>query len=496
MFTSTIRGGKTMKKSLVVLSAAAMVAAAAVPALAFENEFHGMYRSFGYLSNAYSGGGTFNEKSSSSSQTSNYVEQRARLQYIAKANDDLKLVTHFELDSLFGGKNDAKYRQTTDSGVLDADGITIETKNVYLDFNVIAPVNVKLGIQPYTDNYQGVFGNFDGAGVVTTGKFGIFTPSLGWFRVNQDNVAAGGTLTTTSTGGNIAYPIGKKTTDFTTLDVKAAINKDLTVGGSYYLLTKDSTTGLIDQNNAAPAGSGLPAAQLVHTLGLNAAAKVGPAALNAFAAYQFGEFNNVRDLSAYSVGGVAKVKAGPGNVNLSALYLSGDKDGSAPTATGKYKGWQQIASSGTTSYFGASNMWLLIRNNATINTSTAIGSNDLTKGGRGLFGMFAGYDGAAGKVFYAANAGYAQVAETRGGEKGYIGTELNATVGYKLYDSLSVGLTGAYAIQGAAAKNAEKDGSGRAAGGINATGFYAAGGAVGTHATDPYVALVKVDYAF
>ena len=33
-----------MKKKLVILSAAAMVAAAAVPALAFENEFHGMYR--------------------------------------------------------------------------------------------------------------------------------------------------------------------------------------------------------------------------------------------------------------------------------------------------------------------------------------------------------------------------------------------------------------------------------------------------------------------
>jgi len=468
-----------MKKSLIVLGAAAMVAAAAVPALAFENEFHGMYRSFGYLSNAYSGGGTFNENKRSASQNSNYIEQRARIQYIAKASDDLKLVTHFELDSLFGGKNDAKYRFSTDAGVLDADGISIETKNVYLDFNVAAPLNVKLGIQPFSDNYQGVFGNFDGAGVVATGKFGILTPSLGWFRTNQDNVAA---AAGTTNGGNIAYPIGKKSTDFTTVDIKAALNKDITVGGSYYLLTKDSAKGILDANGAAPAGSGIPAAQLVHTLGLNAAAKVGPAALNAFAAYQFGEFNDTRDLSAYSAGVVAKVKAGPGNVNFSTLYLSGEKN---TAGTDNYKGWQQIASSGTTSYFSASNMWLLIRNGATINTSTAIGTNDLTKGGRGLFGVFAGYDGTAGKVFYAANAGYAQVAEKRGTEKGDIGTELNATVGYKLYDALSVSLNGAYAMLGDGAKNAVADGG---------LGFYA--GPAKTTAVNPYATFVRVDYAF
>ena len=40
-----------MKKKLLVLSAAAMVVAAAVPALAFENEFHGMYRLRGNVTN-------------------------------------------------------------------------------------------------------------------------------------------------------------------------------------------------------------------------------------------------------------------------------------------------------------------------------------------------------------------------------------------------------------------------------------------------------------
>ena len=35
------------------------------------------------------------------------AEQRARILYTAKASDDLKLVTHFELDSRFGGTSSA-----------------------------------------------------------------------------------------------------------------------------------------------------------------------------------------------------------------------------------------------------------------------------------------------------------------------------------------------------------------------------------------------------
>ncbi|HXE98150.1 MAG TPA: hypothetical protein VN642_17225, partial [Dongiaceae bacterium] len=393
-----------MKKSLIVLGAAAMVAAAAVPALAFENEFHGMYRAYGFLTNnIYSGGGTFNLNKDG--QTSSYVEQRARIQYIAKASDDLKLVTHFELDALFGGKKDGKYGTLGDAGAIDADAISIETKNVYLDFNVGSQVNAKVGIQPFNDAYQGTFGNIDGAGAVFTGKFGVVTPSLGWFRLANE---------LGSNGAATALNISRKTADLTVLDVKAALTKDVSVGGSYYVETRDTSNVAVTGPFAtsittAPAAgsSGLAsAAQLIHMLGLNAAAKVGPAAITGFANYQFGEFNDKRDLAAYSLGAIAKVNVGVGNVNVSGLYLSGEKDVAA-TATGNYKGFQQMQTGGGVSYFNASNMWLLVRNGASINTSTAIGSNDMTKGGRGLLGLFAGFDGAAGKVFYATNVGYA-----------------------------------------------------------------------------------------
>jgi hypothetical protein len=458
-----------MKKSLIVLGAAAMVAAAAVPALAFENEFHGMFRTYGYMTNAYSaqpataastlpgvagtaGPGVFLSKDN---HTASYFEQRARIQYIAKASDDLKLVTHFELDSLFGGGSATKY-QGNDGGGLDADQVTLETKNVYLDFNV-APVNVKIGIQPFNDAFQGVFGNFDGSGILATGKFGIVTPSLGWFRVGEET---GSTATR-------FYP-GNNSNDLLVFNAKAAVSKDLTVGASYYYLAKDT--------NAFSATA--PSAQQVHTLGVDAAAKFGPAAVSAFGAYQMGEYSDKRDLAAaYALGTVAKVKVGPGNVNFSALYLSGDKNTSA-TSGNDFGGWQQLAPTGAVSYFSASNMMLLVRNGASINTSSALGGTDLTKGGRGFFGAFAGFDGAMGKTFYATNVGYGQVAKVRGTEDATIGYELNATVGYKLYDSLAVSLNGAYALLG--------DGMTKAA--------LLPGGAL--DAKDPYVTAVRVDYTF
>lgn len=452
------KGGSSMKKNLVILGAVALTAAAAVPALAFENEFHGMFRAYGWMSNALSGGAGLTL--AKPDRTNTYMEQRARLQYIAKASDDLKLVTHFELDTLFGGANGAKY-QSNDAGALDADSVTLETKNVYLDFNIPnAPVNVKLGLQPYNDAYQGTFGNFDGTGVLATAKFNAFTPSIGWFRTSEE------------AGTGPSYAIGKATNDLLVVDGKFAVNKDFTVGANYMYFdhSLDAAQG------AQPSAFALN----VHTIGLNTSAKVGPATINAFLGYQFGDATKTRDLSAYGGALTAKIKAGPGNVNLAGLYLSGDKQNAG---NGDINSWQSIASNGNTSYFNASNMWLLIRNGATINSSASIGTNDLTKGGRGIMGLFAGYEGTAGKVFYGANAGIAHTAVEKTAQDGNLGTELNANVGYKLYDNMSAQIGGAYAFLG---DGMNSDNPAKLMSNIGAV----------QHAENPYLTYVRVDYTF
>lgn len=459
----------SFKKTMLAIAAVtALTAATAVPAMALENEFHGMYRMFGFLTNAETGGGTFNL--ADESQNSFFAEQRARLMYTAKANDDLKLVTQFELDARFGGSNagsTGKY-QTNDAGGLDADQVTLETKNFYLDFKIPAtPVNMKVGLQPFSDAYQGVFGAFDGTGVVASAKVGAFTPTLGWFRLADNMFTTGGTAFTTN---NKTLP-GDDTVDLYVVDGKFAINKDISVGASYYNVQND-----IGVDTVSTGFGPLVDYQLLHQLGVNASAKVGPAALTGFLAYQFGDYSDTRDLSAFAAAAIAKVAVGPGTINASALYLSGqDAD-----TTGDFNSFRQLATNGTVSYFNPSNMWLLIRNGAMINSSTAIGSTDLTKGNRGLMGIFGGYEMAMGKAFGSANIGYARVDEKRTAESSSIGTEINATIGYKLYDNLAASFTAAYLVLGDGADSADNF-----------------GGTLGaTDADNPYMTNIQLSYLF
>jgi hypothetical protein len=475
------------KKAVAIATAAGALAAISVPAMAFENEFHGMYRAFGFATNAYYGGPGFNLKENSA--TDKYMEQRARLQYIAKASDDLKLVTHFELDTKFGGSNTAAKYPLGDAGNLDADRINLETKGVYLDFKIPAvPVRAQVGLQPYNDTFQGVFGNFDATGAVFNGNFGALKATYGYFTVgNSANTAAG--------SADLTFPGNARTKDLNVLDLKLALNKDLTVGASYYMvLNKPGSTQVTAGTPPAPVVGGAinnTGATLVNnTIGLNVAAKFGPADITSAFGYQFGKsntgVNNVAgttpgaNTSATSFSLATKIAAGPGKVNLALLYLSGSKE-----ATGYNHAWESIGT--TVNYFTPANMWLLTRNAETINSSTAIGGGtDLTRGGLGIRGIFGGYDGTAGKVFYSGNVGYARVDQKRAAQSGVIGTELNASVGYKLYDNMSARFTAAYAILG--------DGYGKDTGNLLTNGTATVVGVA--KADNPFLTAIVLNYAF
>ena len=197
---------KLNKKLMVLAAVAALGAASATSALAFENEFHGFYSLKYFLSN-YEQGSNGNPLATNSSthlspyptsnttnnlRLNNYFEQRARIFYNAKASDDLKLVTAFEIDSVFGDRaqgsistaaatnttNVAAFRNS--GGALESDAVNLETKWVYLDFKIpTTPVQVKAGIQPFKDSIKGIFADFDAAGILTTTKIGAATVNLG-----------------------------------------------------------------------------------------------------------------------------------------------------------------------------------------------------------------------------------------------------------------------------------------------------------------------------
>ena len=433
------------KKILAISAATALLAATAVPALALENEFHGMFRVKGFVSNFNNGSpGAFYEPAGKDEKapTNSYVEQRARLKYIAKANDDLKLVTHFEIDSRWG---DASYGVKRNQGAaLGADQVNLETKQVYLDFNIPATkVNVKLGVQPWEDSYNGVFVDADMAGVLAATKIDKTDLSLGWFRFDDK----GATL-------------GKEARDLIILEAKHNLNKDLVVGGSYYLLNDD--VGVANPVRAITK-------EIAHTLGLNAAAELGIASVEGFMLYQFGNLEGPgaqRHLSAFAGSVAAKAKVGPGSIKTSFLYASGEKNPARGTSNA-FQAVEDIDSGAEHDY--ESEMRMLRKDKFAGTTDNAIIYTINNKDQGVIFGSV-GYDmKITDKLFADAYAGFAAVAKENASKpvnlktgavnsSNYLGTEINAEVGYKVYDNLTARLQGAYVVLGDYYKGVAKNG--------------------------------------
>jgi hypothetical protein len=216
----------SFKKTVAIAAAAGALAAISVPAMAFENEFHGSYGLQYFLSNYETGGGgaflygpNFGTAAAPAAtptnpadgntnvkmKTNNYFEQRARLNYNAKVSDDLKLVTTFEIDSVFGdraqgaipnpsagGYYGGAFRNS--GGAMEADAVNLETKSVYLDFKIPStPTRVKAGIQNFNDSLKGImFAVVDLAGIHTSTQIGAATLNAGYFRGYDSSFAATG----------------------------------------------------------------------------------------------------------------------------------------------------------------------------------------------------------------------------------------------------------------------------------------------------------------
>jgi hypothetical protein len=102
------------------------------------------------------------------------VDTRARLYYTAKLNDNLKLVTKFEMDAVWGDSG---------WGDLGADGVSIEIKNVYAEWTMGSWM-FRVGIQPWV-LARGFAIDNDAAGILALGDFGLpwWKVAFAWIRV-------------------------------------------------------------------------------------------------------------------------------------------------------------------------------------------------------------------------------------------------------------------------------------------------------------------------
>ena len=481
------------KKVATIAAVAGALAAITVPAMAFESQFSGTSRLRYFLSNYENGGGgnplattsgvvvvpTWSDSTSAKLKMNNYFEQRTRLFYTAKVSDDLKLVTGFEIDSVFG---DRAQSQTTPSataagatgrnqgGALESDTVNLETKHVYLDFKIPStPVRVTAGIQPIKDQLKGIFFDADVAGILASTKLGAATVNAGYFR-GYDQSYFG----TTAAPASTVRPRGMDNLDIGLLEGKYAVTKDINAGAVYYLY--NDSRGLLGYSDI-----------MIHTLGLTGDAKFGALNVSGFLAYQGGILKkdgaSTAYLNAVAANVAGKMAIGPGTLKTAILFTSGN-DSNAAT-NGHLTGWvgssqsqnNTWAATAGTSTYNESGMMLLNRNAAagTGTTDVAIvyntGNGTTPLNMQGLYLYSLGYDTAITPKFYThANLGMAWVAKTNSlkpidkatasqNGSNFMGTELNVETGYKLYDNLTASVQAAYVMLGGFYKGSSSAGT-------------------------------------
>ena len=435
-------------KVMAALVTLGLAAAVATPAMALENQFSGAFTSFYDLSN-YSASGAL----AKDAPTQNYFVQRVRLGYTAKANEDVKLVTKFELDYNWYGNSSYSVARGG-GGALGADSVNIETKNLYLDLNLPMKVNAKIGMQGYNDSFKGILFDADMAGILLTHEYDKAAVSAGFFRFADS--------TNNATWADI-NKIGKYTHDMFSLDAKYSVTKEVKVGAAYYYISDNRGNGSATNitNNGALVGYNSDGSAIyslaptitttanpandtkVHTLGLNAEGTVGPLTLNGFAMAQFGDYNATTKAKGYALNVGAKMPLAGGTARSEFIYVAGGKNEFyVPASAGGTEGG---------GFYDAEMIMLNRDKNATsIDTAIVYDSNN---NHQGLIMGSLGYDYTfTPKMSGSVNAGFAAVAKDVAApgvhKSNYLGTEVNCEANYKLYPSVTLGARAGYVVLG------------------------------------------------
>ena len=459
-----------MRKGLVLVLAAVLVAAFAAPAMA-DLKVTGFYRSKAMMSNFFNMGGggrgavvlgspgigspSISREHDGSFQ---YVEQRARIKFDV-GTENARAVFHFESDMNWGvgsGQDGAR----NGGGALSADSVQLETKEVYVWFKIPdTSISAKVGMQSVDDHYAGIFSNgADMTGIFVNGQFEPVKWTVGWAKL-YENMAG--------------------VSDDTALylaSVQFAPGKDMNVGVNFYMLKDDSGRNLSYLGNNYLGATGAPFIDTykssLYMPGANFSMNAGPAKISGFAFWQFGrvsEHNGVDESFNISAGMIdlrADVKAGPGNFFLEGFYIRGTKAEEHGThrsiiTLGDYDGTNNGGTGGN-SGFGRTNMYFLFGADSMNISQCIIGCSGgyLDDGfgnfGYGLWHVATGYSQKFTEAVRGSfNIGYAAAAASAPSRRSLndrtgksIGIETNARVDYTVSKGLDLSLVGSYLYAG------------------------------------------------
>jgi hypothetical protein len=172
-----------MKKFYIFALAVFLVFAFTLPAAAVEHQFGGYWRTRFAAQQHFTGEDSIN----TADLDVTLVDTRTRLYYTAVLNDNLKFVNKFEFDAIWGS-GAAITNGGSQYGDIGSDGIAIEVKNTYADFN-LGDWNFKVGVQGFKLS-RGLLFDADASGVVATYHGDNFDLPLFWFKAFEGSTGA------------------------------------------------------------------------------------------------------------------------------------------------------------------------------------------------------------------------------------------------------------------------------------------------------------------
>jgi len=398
-----------MKKLFKVMFVAILAIAVAAPAMA-EVKVNGYIRTImqadnvdGYLAGQDADPGTAGIQpfgpGVKDAKTVSEVDNRLRALITNQLTDDVKWVYYGEVDTKWG--------QDT-GGKLGADGVQLQTKNVYMSFNVPNTMfGVSLGVQGFSPGFDGIVLAHDAAGAkVNMAVSDNVSVEFDYAKFDEGNV-------------HVADD-----TDY--YSVVAKMKNGLSLAAIHI----DDNGSKFDEDTAGK--------DSFSYLGAEYKGKAGDIGINAWALYNFGTFNdgavNEGDVTGYA----ATVQAVMGSAAVRVTYLSGD-DGTSGNDSDAFIA--DLGGDGGTYYFTNENLQIFPCDPYYMN----LGSTAIIAKGNGVMAINAKYDTMVGDYYLKLGAGYFQSAEDNAAGDADMGYEIAARMGKKIAEKVDVSVNGAYA---------------------------------------------------
>jgi hypothetical protein len=374
-----------MKKVLVAAMAVALAVAMCVPASAFENEFGGYWRTRAYTNQDFSG-------DDNEGQDLQQVDTRTRLYYTAKFSDDFKFVNKFEFDAVWG--------DSSSYGDIGADGVNVEIKNSYVDYN-LGNLNVKIGTQAgYLS--RGLVMDDDFSGAVITGNFGDISVPFYWIKINEGGIGP-----------------DKNDDDRDAFVIAPVFKAGAMEVNPFVMYVAQESTDLAGYN-----------------VGLNLDAALDNVSAWFTGIYQGGDVNDDVSFKSYLVALGGGVNAGGLDIHGQMFYASGDDN----DADDDHEAFADLT--GGQSYYWAEIMGYGVFDEQVSSNSCADKISDIM-----AFNIGASMSPVE-KLTVGADIWYAMLAEDDAAGEDYLGTELDLTASYKVIDNLTLDVVAAYLFAG------------------------------------------------